>query len=391
MSSSAIPQTFHPFPLLPKELRLQIWEHAIPQERMIRVSLQPHVGRRYELAAEEPRYQQRNHLNKPITGERYRAVVNGKQLNSKLMRVNSEARNVALAFYRIHIPVYITGQTYTERSTLYFNPEYDFLHIRADAPVKETLIDFLWDLRAYDPKGVGLKRLGVDLLGLCANDLQYLRKSDLLLIRQRTILVETLSQLSDVWFINLQATSWASMGMRLQRSKCRFLDVGVPFWEVPRFQRVGLDVRSGVDEELEQVSWGEVDPREVLFRWRKVLRTWGFEFESNNVDYRLVVGNVPLSLPKSRSLSVTETRQVMSDLSLVEKKTRNPAGSVGSQVAVKVGDSDTQTAARGFWLFPLESVGELVEGERLADMPFSPRRVLDMRSHRPELGLSTLN
>lgn len=391
MSQVTLP-AFHPFPSLPKELRLQIWEDAIPQERMLRIYLQPHNGRRYDLASAEPRYLKRNHLRNPISGERYRAVVRGRQLITKYLRVNSEARSVALGFYRIHMPVYLTGPTYTERSVLYFNPEHDFLHIWADAPVKDTLIDFLWDLKAYDPKGVGLRKLGIDLEAFCANDLQYLRTSDLLLIRQRTALVQTLSNLSDVWFLNLQA---ASSGMKpqskLHTSRCHFVNSVSTWGDAPTFRRLGIDMRSGVEDELEQVYMGEVDPREVLFRWRRLLRTWSIEFEPGQVDYRLFVGNVRLlTFPNCQSSKLAETKQAMQLLSL----RRDRSGSLGekSDPGSKVSQVDTssaiQAAAKGFWLFPVEAVGEVGEGDRLADMNFLPRRVLDMRNHRPELVLS---
>lgn len=388
--------TFHPFSLLPKELRLQIWEDAIPQERMIRVSLKPHTDRRYDLAAAEPRYLQKNHLKRPISGERYRALVCGRQLNSKFLRVSGEARGAALGFYRVHIPVYMTGPSHTRRSTLYFNPEHDFLHIWADAPVKETLIDFLWDLRAYDPRDVGLLRLGVDLEGFCANDLQYVKKSDLVLVRQRTVLAETLSRLRDVWFINLQAaaasgTKPRSMGGHIT-SRGHFMNSGPVLRDVPVFQRAGVDLRSGVEKELEQVYMGEVDPREILFRWRRLLRYWGVDYESAQVDYRLFVGNVPLTFHKRQSTSLAETGKAMGHLTLHEEQdeaAEHHIKGLGSQCEIKHVDSNTeQPAATGSWLFPLQAVGELGEGDRLADMNFLGRRVLDMSSYRPELVLS---
>lgn len=375
---------FQFFPLLPKELRLQIWEDVVPQERMIRISLQPHEGRRYDLAAAEPRYLRRNHLKNPISGERYRAVVYGRYINSKFLRVNSEARNVALGFYRVHFPVYMTGPTHTQRSTLYFNPEHDFLHIWADAPVKETLVDFLWDLKAYDPKSVGLRKLGIDLDGFCANDLQYLRKSDLLLVRQRNVLVETLAHLSDVWFINMQAASRALKPQRMlgHTPRRHFINGGPVLRDMPTFQRLGADQRNGLDKELQDVYMGEVDPREILFRWRRLLRTWGIDYESGQVDYRLFIGNIPLTLPTRQSMTVGKAKQAMQSLTLKDDEAKSPRQDL---------DSETRTAVTGFWLFPLGAIGELGEGEKLADMNFLPRRVLDLRSYRPELVLSKPN
>lgn len=395
--------TFHPFPRLPIELRLQIWEQAIPQERMLRISLKPHSGRRYDLACDEPRYLHKNHLQKPISGERYRAEVhaaaaaadgggecsssNGRCIHSRFLRVNSEARRAAMCFYRVHIPVYMTGPRRTVRSTLYLNPEHDLLHIWAAAPVKDTLLDFLWDVKAYDPKNVGLRKLGVDLDGFCANDLQYLRKCDLLLIRHRNILIETLSQLSEVWFINLQAASRSTKPQKRTRtSKLGCVDSGATWGDVLAIQRLGADCRSGVDKELEKVFMGDVDPREILFRWRRLLRTWGIQYESSQVDYRLLVGNIPLSTSEHQASRLAETTHAMELLTLQQDKAKND---MAKTPTAQVESSAQTNMARGFWLFPLEAIGELGEGERLADMDFLPHRILDMRNHRPELVLST--
>lgn len=382
-------RSFQLFPSLPKELRLQIWEAAIPRERMIHVTLKPHEGRRYDLAAAEPRYLQRNALRKPISGERYRAVVEGTQLNSKFLSVNSEARKVALDFYRVHLPVYLTGPDYTERATLYFNPEHDFLHIVADAPVKETFIDFVWDLKQYDPRDVGLLKLAIDLEGFCANDLQYLKRSDLFLIRQRSALVETLSQLQEVWFINSQSQS-SRKGIKYQ--------TGIPAtgsdsnWALPlrgggpAFERTGPDQRHGLEQQLEQVYMGDIDPREILFRFRRLLRTWEVEHKSGQVQYRLVVARTP----EWRRLTwqIAELGQAVDFLTRRDREGQE--SSRQEQREGLLGPKDKKAAAVGFWLFPLESIGEVREGEKLSDMDFQPGRVLDMRNHWPELVLSKI-
>lgn len=378
-------QVFHLFPHLPKELRLQIWEAAVPRERMIHVSLKVHEGRRYELAAAEPRYLERNSLKKPISGERYRAVAEGEQLNSKFMRVNSEARSVALAFYRVHIPVYLSGPKLTERTMLYFNPEHDFLHIRAEAPIKETLIDFLWDLRAYDPKDIGLLKLAIDLEGFCANDLQYLRRSDLFLIRQRQALVESLSQLKEVWFLNLQSPS----GMRKQPvgtiiPQGRSGGVLPVAGGSPTLERLGADPRKGLEQALERVYMGDIDPREVLFRWRRLLKTWEIDYEDGQVNYRVIFAITPER--HRRTWQIKELDQAMQFLTL-------EAEPVPSALPMqsRIEQAHQCTTAVGFWSFPVESIGQIREGEKLADMDFYPGRVLDMREHWPELIVSKLS
>lgn len=387
-------RVFYLFPDLPKELRLQVWEAAIPRERMIHISLQVHGSRRYELAAAEPRYLERNALRKPISGERYRAVAQGEQLNSKFLRVSSEARQVALAFYRVHIPIYLSGPTRTERTTLIFNPEHDFLHIRAEAPVKETLIDFLWDLKAYDPKDVGLLRLATDLDGFCANDLPYLKRSDLYLIRQRMALVDTLSQLKEVWFINLHSPGRARKQPEEPPAPQRhFINSGaLPIAAgLPTLERVGADPRSGLGPALERLYLGDIDPREMLFRWRRLLRTWDVSHAEGQVAYRVLFATTPER--RRQTWRIKELDQAMEFLTLKEHEHEH-APSIPTLAAAAAQDRIARTtdcmAAIGFWLFPVESVGQLGEGDRLADMDFYPGRVLDMREYWPELVISKL-
>lgn len=377
---------FHPFQSLPKELRLDIWELALPRQRMIHISLKLHEGRRYDLADAEPPYVQRNHLRKPISGERYRAVIYGNQLNSKFLYVNREARGVALGFYRVHMPVYLTGPTCSQRSTFYFNPEHDFLHITADAPVKDTLIDFLWDLKAYDPKDIGLLKLAVDLDGFCANDLQYLKPSDLFLIRRRSAFVQTLSQLKEVWFINLQSAKLTTNTTKPARRP--FLTSTRPILgSTPTFQRAGTDRRPGVERELEQVYMGAIDPREIVFRWRRLLRTWAVDHESGQTDYRLLIGSIP-GLNQQQQWNVRKLNQAVDLLTLGESEAHQHDHQTGRFSGTDEKEDETGMAAVGFWLFPLEAIGEIREGDKLADMDFYPGRVVDMRNHWPELVLS---
>lgn len=384
-------QIFELFSYLPKELRLEIWEIAIPAERLIRISLKPHEGRRYELATAEPRYLQKNSLGKPISGERYRAVVEGSRLNSKFLCVSREAREAALSFYRVHIPAYLTGPGCTARTMLYFNPEHDMLHIEADAPVKETLIDFIWDLKAYDPRGVGLLKLATDLESFCANDLQYLKKSDLLLIRHRTALVETLSQLQEVWFVNVQASSGRGRKCRAPEITSAALqsDRTVPVrGGGPTFQRLGRDAREGLEEELGHMYMGDIDPREILFRWRRVLRTWGVEHEPERVSYRLLVAKTPDWRGRPWQVDEAELHGAVDHLALGRGGDRGTAGGQEGRDGKLAGRSNKRVAAVGFWLFPLEAIGVVGEGDKLSDMDFHPSRVLDMRDYWPELVLS---
>ncbi len=164
-----------PFPQLPTELRLHIWLLFLRRHRMIEVGIRPDEdedGTAYpgEIPSMSRFYARHNHLGKRVSGRGYTLVLKGGQgfataLNP-LLWVNSEARQMALGFYRVHLP--FPGRDGDQ--LLYLNPEYDVLHAwpayvyrtyTDDTPIAPMpsaatlLVDLLCDLRAYDPKDRG--------------------------------------------------------------------------------------------------------------------------------------------------------------------------------------------------------------------------------------------
>lgn len=388
---------------------MQIWEEAIPRERMIHVYLKLPTERPEN---PQPRYLEKNHLGNPISGPRYKAVVESPQTNSKFLSVNKEARQVALAIYRVRMPfnVKTPGNDQAEEMKLYLSPEHDMLHIDAAAPVKETLIDFFWDVKAYDPKGVGLVRMAIDLRGFCAHDLQYLKRSDLLLIRQRNSLVETLTQLREMWFVYVEPErAWPADGHQgvapchMSGSCCSYgsssnfntdnrvttIPSNVPIVSsISTFDRVGIDPREAAETELGRLYMGTIDPREIIWRWKRLLRTWDIHHQPGQVDYRLLVGQKPVV--KLRPWTVGSVGQAKKFISIKNRERERAIG-------VKIEGEDPgeeacrcKTTAVGYWLFPAEALGSVGEGVTLQDMDFRPCRFLDMRNSWPELLLSSI-
>ncbi|KAF3764186.1 hypothetical protein M406DRAFT_107371 [Cryphonectria parasitica EP155] len=356
--------TFLLFPFLPKELRLQIWELAIPRERLIQIIVRLHQGERYDLAASEPRYTKKNALGNTISGELYCTTVRSVRLLSKFMRVSKEARAAALSVNRIHIPVYLKGDSFTEKTMLYLNPEHDVLHLRADSPVHKTLLDFLWDLKAYDPKGVGLRKLAVDLGAFCDNDLRLLKEPDLPLFRHRTILRETLAQLEQVWFLHLQCHPTNSLLARAARVLRGSADGNLPLpiaGTTASFERLGAGPGVGEDKALEAVNMGSVDPRELLLRWRRFVRAWVPDYEALKTDYRLFIPAWAFDDDNDE-----EQRNA-------PHLWREPVGSRGDLPSWATGKEGgwprpKKGQAFGFWLFPVEAAGEIGESDDLAAM-----------------------
>ena len=84
------------FSLLPKEIRLKIWRHALRRQRIIQLRLKSHRVQHVV----------------PPTSEQWRGyhiLVDGCQVLSKLLRVNRESREEALFFHRVHIRCRFTG------------------------------------------------------------------------------------------------------------------------------------------------------------------------------------------------------------------------------------------------------------------------------------------
>lgn len=406
------PSTFPLFSWLPKELRLKIWEEVTPRERVVHVYIRVCRDENNEVIEAPVRYLEKNHLGKPVSGSLYRILVDDTRLDHPLLTVNKEARQVVLSFYRIQIPGLCTfprgwhanrQQHDGQMGTFFFNPEHDVLHVRAEEPVNRTLIDFLWDLKAYDPKGVGVLRMATDIMSFCENDLRFLKRSDLLLIRQRQALVETLSQLQEVWFIN---TEPPRMGFAMGYSSLRGSPPSYPFDYKPvEFESIGLDTREGASTALQSVYVGVIDPRELIWRWTRLLRTWEIQHAPGQVKYRVIMARRQQFCSDCGTAGGTLARE-MRELSLGSPKQggkhvgvqncasqRCTCEAGGSSLPDHLGPEGQNTwniAPVGFWSFPTEALGEIGEGEKLSDMDFKPNRFLDMRSHWPELLVANL-
>ncbi|KAF6835934.1 pectinesterase precursor [Colletotrichum plurivorum] len=150
--------SFQFFQNLPAEIRIIIWSHALERNRLLRLVLE-----RRRKSPSAPRYTLLNSLGRPVTGNHYRVVLKAKApFLSELMQVNRESRDVAGAFYTAQIPCYVETGSRREKTVLRLNFDWDYLDIMAGSWWKEAYMDFIYDLRASDPRGRGLRHLVVD-------------------------------------------------------------------------------------------------------------------------------------------------------------------------------------------------------------------------------------
>ncbi|KAK4172646.1 hypothetical protein QBC36DRAFT_362212 [Triangularia setosa] len=299
-SSEVTNHVFTLFPLLPAELRIKIWRSTLQRQRIIQVVLSP-------VNEAEDHYIIDGSLDTP-NGEEFIAEVGGYNTISKLMRVNKEARHEALLFYRLHLPCRfikpweIKAQPEAcRRGVLYFNPEYDFLHIfhtkdNGDSPSSlRTLSNFVYHLKTtYDCRHVGLLNLALDRdpakPDWRAGAVRFHDSFDAsdLPAGIDTTLRATLEQLHEVFFVFrtpiVRDSDWPDEDQfDLLHSTL------LPIWSAsPNFERAGQDPRHGVSESLQENS---------SFYW--------FGLDSALNDWNCLLAKLDLPLLNSGSRSQT--------------------------------------------------------------------------------------
>src|ERR1700748_299221 len=102
-------QQFHLFPNLPPELRLKIWRHALERRRRIKIQLIP--TKFFVDYPDLKPYSSHQGTSDAGFGPRFCAYAFGFQTMSRLLRVNREARQEVLKFYRVHIPCRLVSTT----------------------------------------------------------------------------------------------------------------------------------------------------------------------------------------------------------------------------------------------------------------------------------------
>lgn len=200
------PDSFPLFAYLPQELRSKIWRASLHRKRLIEISIEcpAKAAAEFETRAEakhrdeakDPPAAPDAHEHAGRKGAQFRPFVRGRNIYSKLLRVNQEARREVHKFYRVQIRCQFIGVGWRSRRAvpkalphiLLFNPEYDFLYIserrRRDAgfgpdSMLVMLVAFLDHVRtSLDPRNVGVRNLALDLdsvdMAMCQQVL-YLR------------------------------------------------------------------------------------------------------------------------------------------------------------------------------------------------------------------------
>jgi hypothetical protein len=396
--------SFPSFALLPAELRLDIWQLSLQRSRLITIELSPDKHCQDQPQEIQSLFKTQNNLGKVISGTHYHVTAHGSQLLSKLLRVSSEARHATLKFYRVHLPCHFELGDRRGYGTLLFNPEFDILHIQSGREIHD-FVDFLHDLRAYDPLDVGLLNLALDQNGIV--NLPGINMSDLE-FASRAAFTDILENLRQVYFVCLENAGRIYLGPRggihtvtgfeFHRSR--------PIMStIPTFDRIAQDPRNGMTRDLSRVFVGTSDPRQMSCRWHLLLDTWQIRHPHRGPEYRFLVANgwgggrIAKKAKKifDRDSAAEWLRQEEERWAAGQERHAASILRRGGKLPVE-NPEDLEHAPRpaiGFWLFPIEALGPMPGPEVLLNphdngFTWESKRVVDMRQHWPELCLASM-
>jgi hypothetical protein len=383
-------RVFHLFPQLTTELRLKIWLFAMRRQRIINIFLQ---RGQEEVIDDSPtgtgtsKWDWTEILSSDPNPP-YGIFVEGYQLISKFLRVSRESRQEALRFHRVHIPCRLMSKPQrlggnimnpeeTRLGILYFNPEYDFLHVSSVFPPQARtgvfFFDFVHQLKTtYDPRHVGVLNLALNF-----NDIEQL-SDDNLSVPSGTFLA-AINQLHEFFLLCYQGVGRVNLGLLTgaDDSDVHFTRSFPLMPLTPAFTRLERDPRP-VTEDLKKLNI--LDHRDHFSRWLSSIRKWGVT-SSNQTRYKFLVAHDFWKVHDCATAEIALERE--------DGWWKNPDYGKHLKLYEKEDMEKAVKPVFGFWLFPIEAFGPYTKyGE---PVNWDERRLLrNLSTYYPELGLSIL-
>ena len=378
---------FHLFPKLPSELRACIWKMHLQKNRMIHIQL---IFKSFEDFIIPWDKRQVNGDGK-MYGYPYDIYVEPYRPTSKLFQVCRESRDVALKFYRVHLPCRVStnefragGYSAWAPSTpgiLYLNPEYDFIQFRDCASVLGWESDFVRQLKmSYDPRRIGICNLVVDREWISAYEEEKENTTD------QSAFLDTISNLQEVIFLEPLPSSRTVMGYMSDLTVSdTYFNRSLPL--VPytsNFEIIGNDPRP-IAEDLSRLMFPKHsrNPLETVATWRRLCQQW--EVSPSSANYHILVG-----CPAKGDVIDRTSAQEM-----VEKEDRQWPESIFHKRATVEDLEKIPRPAFGFWLFPIEAFGPMTADGLSPDYEAKPdmkaEKPKDVSPYWPKLGLSDLD
>ena len=381
------PSDFQLFSILPPEIRRLVFELSLKKQRVLEIRL---LGfQDYEFERDDP-------------DKLYEVEVKVRKGYSKLLRVNRESRQIALDFYRVHLSGCFSynGPAFN-RVTLRINPEYDLIVIDEPGSV-DPLVSFLSDIKRFDPKNVGVTKLGWTKNGmdLLVRDM-VLGNQD-----QHDIFAASMSHVREVIFRdvvydykaywdNFHFGRWNITGPAAVEFNHSLPIMGGSV----SFERLPADPRHIADD-LRHVYPGSADPLAIPAKWFGMLRHIGVKL-TNPVQYRFMLSFAPHIDERPSNRESAEQwlhNNYAAFRRTIERRQFLPLQKM--QGDIEVAEQRKVNPVVGFWLFPLGALGELpdddwdlIEFLRGGLGPLTPSSKhlwQDLSKFHPELGVFDL-
>lgn len=405
---------FQCFSQLATEIRLIIWNHVLQRHRLLHVILEKQDERNpgNETAAAPPNPVP-NALGRLASGKHYEAVVKARcSFIPELMSVNRESREAALAFYHVQLPCCLKSNTHSQEAIIRLNLDWDHLEISAEPlSFKETFIDFLHDLRAHDPKGSGLRHLVIKDNHLRTDAAGSPKPSDL--NEDALAAFDTaVKELKSIWFMCTSPGGRALDVMTYIRANV--FNYGVPLFPTFTFFDPPSPDPRNISRDLDNIWGGVHDPREKVLGWRLFLRNFNIQPEAAGLrpstDVRIMIASdqeseVRTSVDATRVLHEEDFEWLRLqwwfrgwDMPRSGGGGDRPAGcfttASGLQPSLPQFDGPDILAAAprpalGFWLFPVEAFGEILENEPPQTW-MKTKGIFNLSSSWPELALAQI-
>ncbi|KAL1892609.1 hypothetical protein Sste5346_006894 [Sporothrix stenoceras] len=419
-------QRFSLFPTLPAEIRVCIWLGYLRRHRIVGIDLHTESDAGLDdgpsQSSEAPPlslYSETNELGNLVSGQDYCVVLSPQHKLSPLLRVNAEARAVALGFYRLRLPYssrrqpLYNGHGHDYDRRVYISPEFDFIHVqlgsgavrrgqsqRLPRPPPERLADFLYDCKAYDPRGRGVLHLVVG--NGDASRFQLPHNPCLVAPQALDAFTSTLVNLQTLYFY-IRAGTARIMATELIADRIRY-NRGVPI-EARCSEDVvflGNDPRR-IEHDLRLVCVGH-DPRASLWVWQEMLRAFSInETATATTDLRFLLTST-ITIPSTENGRPIRSRGDAKKYAQAEERRWQALfdNTTGPFRGMANPDTPAQVAeavyAAGFWLVDADAFGAMPEragffgqGPRSTTYRWDMKHDATLTAHRPQLGLFSLD
>ncbi|KAK7735600.1 hypothetical protein SLS53_007514 [Cytospora paraplurivora] len=355
------------FSELPTELRLRIWELALPRQRLLTLDIV--AGRSEPTSTQRQRsealYQTRDARGNVVSGADYVLRMRSTGYLSPLVRVNSDANRAVSGFYRVHMPVRGRRDLSDDSGAtlcLRFCPETDTINLHVDRDGHDaSFADVVHDAAACDPMGKGILHMAIGGYSM-PSEIRLPLDPISVHIRAQNALISTLNNLHSVTLIDIVRGSARRMFSSLQEYDVRF-NRSMPLWSTAAsFSAPQTDPRP-IEHDLDLVCLGW-DPRAIIRAWQTLETAFGVS-PTPAERMRVLVAALPVAGPEPWEIVNREDvcrfraqEEAAWARNFEEGRVYNRYGYANPDTEESLLRARNLNAV-GFWVFPLEAFGDV--------------------------------